>query len=105
MMKHNALIGWVTLATLMALGVFLTIMCVIVRHVRDIQAHPGRFVTEIALVTLSVVIPYIIIALMRRASTHRLPLDSALLVIKVVIMWVLFEISGFNTAFFPAAAS
>ena len=99
--RAEHIIVWTVLAVLFGLGVFLVVMATLVRHVQDIKAHPGRFCLEVLLVCAGAAIPYAIIALMRRASLHRLLLDTTLLTVKLAIAWVLFEISGFNMLLFP----
>ncbi len=84
-------------------GIFLIITSSIVRYVDDIKAHPRRFVGELLLVSLGFAVPYVLIALLRRSSTRRLPLDTLLLTAKLIVAWVLFELSGFNTFLFPTA--
>ena len=90
------------LVTVLALGAFMLVMAVLVRHVDDIRAHPGRFALEILLVCLGACVPYALIAIMRRASYRRLLFDTALLSVKLAVAWVLFEIAGFNLLLFPA---
>ncbi len=94
----------ITIAVLAVAGLLaalLTVTAVIARHVQDIRAAPARFAGELILIGAGFAVPYVLIAVMRRASMRRLPLDVAFLTLKLLAAWVLFEISGYNAVLFP----
>lgn len=91
----------VLLVTVLALGVFLGVTSFLVRHTANIVSHPWRFALELLIVGASAT-PLVLIAYLRRGiDRSRLPLDMLILTGKLVVAWVLFELSGVNETLFP----
>lgn len=93
--------GIVAVGLLVCAGLYFGVMAGVVRYVDNIRDHPWRFVLELVLISVGVVVPYVIVYLMRGGRVKRLPLDVVLLTVKFAAGWLLFEISGVNHSIFP----
>lgn len=95
----------VLIVVIVIVGVYLAIMSGIVRYYDYIKENPVIFGIELLLFSLGIAIPYIIIFRMRGGNMRRLWIDVPLLVVKFIVAWVLFELSGINNMLFPINAT
>jgi dipeptide/tripeptide permease len=98
--QSYTIVSWGTLVGLAVSVLVLLVLAISVRYTDFITAHPWKFAMETAAIGVFAAAPIFLVARHRDGLSFGSVAEFAILAVKFIIFWVLFELAGVNATFF-----